>query len=265
MTPRSKLLTHADRMKEFSLLKSMGVKGVKIDFFGGDGRSVIQYYIGIMKDAASVGIMVNFHGATLPRGWSRTYPNLVTTEAVKGFEMITFNQRDADQEANHCAMLPFTRNAFDPMDFTPMNLYKIGSRVQRKTTSAFELATSVLFLSGIQHFAESPAGMSTVPNEVKTFLRNLPVRWDNVKFIEGFPGKYAIIARKAGAKWYVAAINGENTEKTVQLNLSIFNLKRGTLINDGEQSLSFKTESVNPATTKTITMKPNGGFVVVLE
>ena len=181
MTPKSKLLTQADRLSEFALLKKMGIKGIKIDFFGGDGRSVIKYYLDILKDAAAAGLMVNFHGATIPRGWARTFPNLVTVEAVKGFEMITFNQRDADVEANHCTMLPFTRNVFDPMDFTPMNLYKIGSRVQRKTTSAFELATSVIFLSGIQHFAESPAGMSQVSSTVKEYLRKLPTRWDEVK------------------------------------------------------------------------------------
>ncbi len=126
MTPKDKLLTHQSRSEEFALLKKMGIKGIKVDFFGGDGRSVIQYYIDILNDAAEAGLLVNFHGATLPRGWSRTYPHLITTEAVKGFEMITFSQRDADNEANHAAMLPYTRNAFDPMDFTPTNLYKIN-------------------------------------------------------------------------------------------------------------------------------------------
>jgi hypothetical protein len=264
-TPKNKMLTHESRVQEFSLLSSMGVKGVKIDFFGGDGRSVIKYYNDILKDAAAAGIMINFHGATLPRGWSRTYPNLLTTEAVKGFEMVTFNQRDADVQANHCAVLPFTRNAFDPMDFTPMNLYKIPTRVVRKTTSAFELATSVLFLSGIQHFAESPAGMSHVPDYVKTFLRDLPVRWDDVKFIDGFPGKYVVIARKSGAKWYVAGINGDGAEKLVNLNMASFKMKKGTLITDGDEALTFKSEAVDPATLKSVTMKGNGGFVVVLE
>ena len=101
---------------------------------------------------------MNFHGATLPRGWERTYPNLMTMEAIRGLEFVTFEQKNADEEPSHAAMLPFTRNVFDPMDFTPMNLYKIATSVKRKTTSAFELALSVVFLSGIQHYAESPAG-----------------------------------------------------------------------------------------------------------
>ena len=265
-TPKSKLLTHDDRIKEFTRLKEMGIKGVKIDFFGGDGQSMINYYIDILNDAAQFQLLVNFHGATLPRGWQRTYPNLLTMEAIKGFEFVTFNQSDADAEANHCTMLPFTRNAFDPMDFTPMNLYKIEtSKVQRKTTSAFELATSVIFLSGIQHFAESPAGMEHAPDYVQQFLGELPNRWDDVKYIEGFPGKYILLARKAGSKWYIACINGENKERTIHLDLIPFKKQKGVLITDGSESLTFSKEKIQVSSKKKIDLKPNGGFVIVLE
>lgn len=265
-TPKSKLLTHEDRVKEFKRLKEMGIKGVKIDFFGGDGQSVIKYYIDILNDAAQFQLLVNFHGATLPRGWQRTYPNLMTMEAIKGFEFITFDQHNADVEANHCSMLPFTRNAFDPMDFTPMNLYKIEtSRVKRKTTSAFELATSVVFLSGIQHFAESPAGMEHVPDYIQKFLRELPNRWDDVKFIDGYPGKFVVLARKAGSKWYIACINGENAEKTINVDLSSFKKQKATMITDGSEPLSFSTENIKANSKKQVTVQPEGGFVIVLE
>ena len=266
-TPKDKLLTHADRVKEFSRLKEMGIKGVKIDFFGGDGQSVIKYYIDILNDAATYKLLTNFHGATLPRGWARTYPHLLTTEAIRGFEMITFTQPDADAEANHCAMLPFTRNAFDPMDFTPMNLYKIDSRIKRKTTSSFELALSVLFLSGIQHYAESPAGMAHVPDYVKQFLRDLPNQWDDEKFIDGFPGKYVVIARRYQNKWYIAGINGENVAKKLELDLSFLNKKTGILITDDNEDLSFQQNKINISTGKKINieMKPAGGFVMVIE
>ncbi len=242
-TPKGKLLTHEDRAKEFSRLKEMGIKGVKIDFFGGDGQSVIQYYIDILNDAAQYDLMIHFHGATLPRGWARTYPHLVTTEAVRGFEMVTFTQNHADAEPNHCTMLPFTRNAFDPMDFTPMNLYRIPTRVKRITTSAFELALSVLFLSGIQHFAESPEGMRHVPDYVQQFLRELPDYWDDVQFIEGYPGKYVVPARKSGNRWYVAGINGENNQKELALDLSLFKKNKAIFITDGTESLSFTNET----------------------
>ncbi|MGI4728184.1 MAG: glycoside hydrolase family 97 catalytic domain-containing protein [Janthinobacterium lividum] len=262
-TPKNILLTADKRRREFQRLAQMGIKGVKIDFFGGDGSSMIQYYINILQDAADYHLMVNFHGTTLPRGLERTYPNLMTAEAVRGFENITFRQADADQEATHCAMLPFTRNIFDPMDFTPMNLYQIPTKVIRKTSSGFELALSVLFLSGIQHFAESPEGMKHVPEYVQNFLRNLPDKWDDVKFIDGYPGKYLVIARRTGSKWYVAGINGENKEKAISIDLSLFHIKNLMLITDDMEPLSFKQQTWPVERQMKLTLKPNGGFVAV--
>lgn len=264
-TPKNRLLTAALRQQEFSRLQAMGIRGVKIDFFAGDGQSVIQYYTDILKDAARYHLLVNFHGATLPRGWARTYPNLMSIEAVKGFEMVTFEQVNADREANHCAMLPFTRNAFDPMDFTPMNLYRIQSPVQRKTTSAFELATSVIFLSGIQHYAESPEGMSHVPGFVKSFLQNLPDYWDDVKFVDGYPGKLVVLARRSGNRWYIAGINGDSSEKNIMLNLAWLKQKKGSLLTDGAAPLSFENQPVEISGDGKagVTLKPNGGFVMI--
>lgn len=263
--PKSKLITHADRESEFSRLKAMGIKGIKVDFFGGDGQSVMKYYFDILKDAAQYNLMVNFHGATFPRGWQRTWPNLMTMEAVKGMEMVTFNQRDADAQPNHCAMLPFTRNAFDPMDFTPMSLYKIPG-IKRKTTSAFELALPVVFLSGVQHLAESPEGMSHMPEYVKVFLRQLPDYWDDTKFIDGYPGKLAVIARRSGNRWWIAGINGEEIQKTLELDLSFLSARKAMVITDGNEDAPFKQEALPVSNKKTtITIKPNGGFVAVIE
>lgn len=264
-TPKNKLLTHESRVEEFRRLKEMGIAGVKIDFFAGDGQSVMAYYQDILKDAADAQLMVNFHGATLPRGWSRTWPHLVTTEAVRGFEMVTFEQKDADLQANHCAMLPFTRNAFDPMDFTPMNLYKIPTKVVRKTSSAFELALSVLFLSGIQHYAESPDGMQQVPAFVKSFLQQLPDTWEEVKFMDGFPGEYVVIARKAKGRWYIAGINGSQSAKQIMLNTAAFGKKTATLITDGAVPLSFEESKLSLKAKQAITMGAAGGFVMVVE
>jgi len=269
-TPKDKLLTHEDRVKEFGRLRAMGIKGIKVDFFGGDGQSMINYYQDILDDAAVNHLMVNFHGATLPRGWHRTYPNLVTTEAIFGYEMITFGQEAANRAPDHSVMSAMVRNAFDPMDFTPMNLYKIPN-IKRVTTSAFELATSVVFLSGIQHYAESPDGMRHVPEYVKNFLRKLPDSWDDVKFIDGYPGKLYVIARKAGTKWYVAGINGEDIEKALTLDLSFLKNKTATLISSANNlsadEPSFKQKNiVVPATGKfEITLKKNDGFVAVFE
>ncbi|HRI78702.1 MAG TPA: glycoside hydrolase family 97 catalytic domain-containing protein [Cyclobacteriaceae bacterium] len=268
-TPKDKLLTHESRMKEFARLHEMGIKGIKVDFFSGDGQSMINYYQDILEDAAVNQILVNFHGATLPRGLHRTYPNLMTTEAVFGYEMITFGQQNAELAPGHSVLSAMIRNAFDPMDFTPMNLYKIP-RIKRVTTASFELATAVLFLSGIQHYAESPEGMDHVPENIKAFLRNLPDTWDDVKFIDGYPGKLLVVARKAGSQWYVAGINGENKEKQLTLDLSFLNAKKGKIIGTGTVATdepSFSSVPVDLSKHKKInvTLKGNDGFVALFD
>ncbi|TDQ08901.1 glycoside hydrolase family 97 protein [Pedobacter metabolipauper] len=265
-TPKNLMLTHESRVKEFSRIRDLGIKGVKIDFFAGDGQSVIKYYIDILHDAAAYGLLVNFHGATLPRGWARTYPQLLTAEAVRGFENVTFNQKDADREAEICTVLPFTRNAFDPMDYTPVNLYKVQSNTRRKTSNGFQLALSVLFLSGIQHYAESPAGMSHVDEKVRTVLRGIPSAWDDVRFIAGYPGKFVVVARRSGKKWYISGINSQATSQKISINLSLFGKQKANFIGDGADDFSFVNEIYNAdRTAREIVIKPSGGFLMVLE
>jgi hypothetical protein len=165
-------------------------------------------------------------------------------------------------------MLPFTRNAFDPMDFTPMNLTGLTySNCTRKTTPAFELALSVLFLSGIQHYAQAPEGMAKVPNDVKDFLRTLPDYWDDVKFLDGYPGKYVVIARRSGNRWYIAGINGEKDEKKISIDLTSFKKSKATVFIDGENGELFSRAAINTATQKKtdILLNGNGGFVMVLQ
>ncbi|MFN3664880.1 MAG: glycoside hydrolase family 97 catalytic domain-containing protein [Sediminibacterium sp.] len=267
-TPKDKLLTHESRVKEFSKLQQMGIKGIKVDFFSGDGQSMINYYQDILEDAASFKLLVNFHGATLPRGLHRTYPNLMTAEAVLGYEMITFNQRDANMYPAHAVMSAMVRNAFDPMDFTPMNLYKIP-RIRKVTTPVFELATAVLFLSGIQHYAESPDGMEHVPANIQDFLRQLPNNWDDVKFIDGYPGQHYVVARKAGTKWYIAGINGENKTKDLSLDLSFLKNKKATLICTGDTNqteTSFQSKELSLASGQVnISLKANDGFIIIIQ
>jgi DUF1680 family protein len=303
-TPRDRMLTHESRVREFERLKAIGVVGLKVDFFGGDGQSVIAYYHDILQDTVPYGFLMNFHGATLPRGWHRTYPHLMTTEAVRGLEFVTFEQKNAEDEPTHAAMLPFTRNVFDPMDFTPVVLDRI-QRIERRTTSAFELALSVLFTSGIQHYAEIPEGMAKAPEYVREFLRHVPSVWDDVRFLDGFPGKRVVIARQgespqsAGGsdetalrrraasdptrapterplsgpaiegRWYVAGINAENEPAKVSLSFADLPVQgRGTLITDGPPgNLSFRRDTVQltPQKTLDLTIAPRGGFVLVFD
>ncbi|TCD21756.1 glycoside hydrolase family 97 protein [Pedobacter psychrodurus] len=263
-TPKNKLTTHENRLKEFALLQKMGIKGIKVDFFGGDGQSMIRYYLELFEDAAKFGLNVNCHGATLPRGWQRTYPNLVTMESIKGMEFITFDQNNANEEPLHVTTIPFTRNIFDPMDFTPMNLSKIPN-IKRKTTHAFELALPVIFQSGVQHLAESPDGMATVPGYVKSFLQTFPSSWEDTKLIDGYPGKFIVMARKAGSKWYIAGINGEAGTKTVTFDMAEYKGKKASLITDGDEPLSFTRVEMTPNADLKINMKAFGGFVIVIE
>jgi alpha-glucosidase len=258
-SPKSALLTPVARQREFARLQAIGVKGLKVDFFGGDGASMQAYYVDLLKESAQAGFLMNFHGATLPRGWSRTYPNLMTVEAVKGFEFATFTQGDQDKVASHAAMLPFTRNLFDPMDFTPMVFGDIP-KIKRATRNGFELAQSVLFLSGIQHYAETPDGMATVPAYVKVLLRELPRHWDEVRFLDGEPGKFAVIARRAGKQWFVAGFNAQEQPREVQLDLAWLGKAEGQLITDGAGEREF-VEAKLAAPAAAVTLAPRGGFV----
>ncbi|MBE2213716.1 MAG: glycoside hydrolase family 97 catalytic domain-containing protein [Opitutaceae bacterium] len=273
-TPRGKLLTREDRLAEFARLKQLGVAGLKIDFFGGDGQSMIAYYHDLLTDAAPFGFLINFHGATLPRGWQRTYPHLMTMESIRGLEFITFDQANADRAPAHASMLPFTRNVFDPMDFTPVVLDQIRN-IERRTTSGFELALAVLFTSGIQHYAEIPEGMAKAPEAVRDLMREVPSVWDDVRFLDGMPGEYVILARRSGTRWYVAGIQAGDTPREVVVDLSGLRAAtaatstRARLITDaaegGNLAFATSTPDLNAQATLRLTLRPRGGFVLVLE
>jgi len=160
-------------------------------------------------------------------------------------------------------MLPFTRNLFDPMDFTPMVLGDIPG-IERKTSNGFQLATPVLFYSGVQHLVTTPEQMQKVPEYVREYLRQLPGEWDESRFLDGFPGKYVVIARRAGKRWYVAGINAETKTKKLSLDLSFIEQPNGRLIMDGDEPRSFKQTSIN-AGINDISVSPGAGFIIIFE
>lgn len=266
-TPLNRMHTHEVRMEEFARLKQIGVKGVKIDFFGGDKQVMMQLYRDILKDAAGFDMLVNFHGSTIPRGWERTWPNLVSMEGVRGYEFFTFKQEGADVAAQHCTILPFTRNAIGPMDFTPTMLGKYLNTkhtVERRTRDAFDLAESVVYASGIQHFGVTPDDVAQAPEFVVDFLRALPPVWDDVHFVAGFPGKYAVIARRTGDRWFVAGLNGSDEPLTLDCDITfIAQAISGSLIVDDPASdkLLHRTIESEPASMK-LELAPRGGFVL---
>lgn len=212
------------RKREMRWLQQQGVRGIKVDFFGGDKQETMRLYEAILSDADDHGLMVIFHGCTLPRGWERMYPNYVGSEAVLASENMIFNQHFCDNEAFNATLHPFIRNTVGCMEFGGTFLNKRMNRGNdggptRVTTDIFQLATVVAFQNPVQNFALAPNNLTDVPAFEIDFMKEIPTVWDEVKFIDGYPGRYVVLARRHGQDWYVAALNaGKETLKlTVDL------------------------------------------------
>ena len=266
-TPKDRMLTHQSRMEEFAKLKKLGIVGVKIDFFESEKQDMIKYYLDILEDAAQFEMMVYFHGCIVPRGWERTYPNLMTHEAVRGAEWYN-NTPDFTMPApEHNATLPFTRNVVGPMDYTPVTF--TNSQYPHITSFGHELALSVLFESGMQHMADRPEGYYALPDAARTFLKNVPNAWDDTKLLDGYPGKDVIIARRKGNDWYIGGINAEQREKTKTVKFDF--LPDGvkyklTLIADGKHDKDFATQYlvVDKTSSMNVKLLRRGGFAALL-
>ena len=220
--PLNKMDSPVERKAEMKWLREIGVKGIKVDFFGGDKQETMRIYEGVLSDADDYGLMVIFHGCTLPRGWERMYPNYVGSEAVRASENLVFGQHECDIEAQNATLHPFIRNAVGCMEFGGcfLNRYLNKSNARgpvRRTTDEFELATAVLFQNPIQNFALAPNNLEDAPAYCLDFLRGVPTTWDDIRYIDGYPGKYAVVARKKAGKWYIAAINADESPYSLDL------------------------------------------------
>ena len=211
--PQDRLITSEAREKEMTRLEKLGATGIKVDFFLPDGPDMIDYYLDILSDAARHHLLVDFHGCTVPRGWSRTWPNLMSMEAVYGAEWYNNNRRMTNAAPQHNATLPFTRNVIGPMDYTPCTF--TDSQNPHITTDCHELALPILFESGLQHMADRPESYLNLPKQVKDLLQELPAAWDDTRLLAGYPGEFAVIARKSNGIWYIAGING--TDKPMKI------------------------------------------------
>ena len=262
--PRDRLNTRSNRRAEFERLQNMGIKGIKVDFWNSDKQFVIKYYSALLQDAADHQLMVNLHGCTAPRGWSRTFPNLMTMEAVKGAEHYKFDAAYAENAPLMHTILPFTRNAIGSMDYTPVTFS--SAKYPRKTTAAHELALAVIFESGIVHFADKPDKYIPLPMEPKFLLKYMPTAWEETRFLMGWPGQEVILARRAKGLWYIAGINGENKHKTRRLNIRdlINGMYEVEYTKDGEQpgTLITKYSRIHGITPLEIELPPYGGFVI---
>jgi alpha-glucosidase len=268
-TPVDRMSTHENRVKEFANLQKLGVKGVKIDFFLSEKQDMIKYYLDILDDAAEFEIMVYFHGCIVPRGWSRTYPHLMTYEGIRGAEWYNNGPEFTNAAPEHNTIIPFTRNVVGPMDYTPVTF--TNSQFPHITSYGHELALSVLFESGFQHMADRPEGYLLLPDAAKSFLKEVPNAWDNTKLLSGYPGKDIVIARQKGYAWYIGGINAE-TRGEKRKSLMFDFLPEGikyklTLITDGEHDKEFSTQYlvVDKSSSVEVKMLRRGGFAAILK
>jgi hypothetical protein len=272
--PRGMMDNSTIRRQEMAWMKSIGVKGIKVDFFGGDKQITMKLYEDILTDANDFGLMVIFHGCTLPRGWERMYPNFASAEAVLASENLHFGQGSCDKEAANAATHTFIRNVVGSMDFGGSALNKfynsdniLNKGSKRMTSDVFALATAVLFQSGVQHFALAPNNLNDAPAWAIDFMKEVPTTWDEVRFLEGYPGKYAVIARRKGTKWYIAGINAQKETLRIKTKLSM--IASGTVLkwySDDEQ-LNGKTQQIKLKNNQEVEIKIpcNGGIVLLNE
>ena len=265
-TPKYRLNKAEDREKEFAWCEKIGVAGVKIDFFSGDNLKNMEYCIDLLESAARHHLLVNFHGATIPRGWQRTYPNLMSTEGVYGAEWYNNVPTFTTKAACHNATLPFTRNVIGPMDYTPCAFS--DSQHPHITTNAHELALTVLYESALQHLADKPESYYAQPQSVQDFFGSLPTVWDETRFISGYPGESVVIARRSKNTWYVAGINGSDIARTIPLSLSKLNIPASAKIQAFCDGTAIEKEKWNIQTLKTlpeaVNLQPRGGVVFII-
>ena len=267
-SPKGKMDKSRERRAEMAWMKSIGIRGIKVDFFGGDKQNMMQLYEDILSDANDFGILVIFHGCTLPRGWERMYPNYAASEAVLASENLHFGQGSCDAEAHNATLHTFIRNTVGSMDFGGSTLnkyYDAGNKrgTHRVTSDVYALATAVLFQSAVQHFALAPNNLTDAPAWAIDFMKNVPTTWDEVKFIDGYPGKYAIIARRTGSKWFIVGVNAQNETVKKNIDLSMFDKNAELQVYSDDAELNGSVSTVKAKKQITVTIPKNGGLVIV--
>lgn len=256
------------RKEQMRWMHRIGVKGIKVDFFGGDKQETMRLYEAILSDADDNGLMVIFHGCTLPRGWERMYPNYVGSEAVLASENLVFNQHFCDNEAFNACLHPFIRNTVGCMEFGGVFLNKRLNRTNdggsiRRTTDVFQLATAILFQNPIQNFALSPTNLEDAPKVCIDFMKQVPTAWDETRFLDGYPGKYVVLARRHGGTWYVAAANATGEPLKLSLDLPGFAGKTVYLYSDDKAlQPQMQEQAVKAGQPLKLTVQPQGGAVI---
>lgn len=267
--PRNCMNTAIAREREMKWMQSIGIKGIKVDFFGGDKQQTMALYEDILSDANRYGLQVVFHGCTIPRGWERMYPNYVASEAVLASENVFFNEGAAIKEPFDLTLHPFCRNATASMDWGGIIMNKYlskdnKSRHTRKTTDIFEMASGIIMQTSVQCVAIQPNNLEELPQFELDFLRDLPTTWEETRFIEGYPGKYVVLARKAAAtgQWYIAGLNAMKEPLALTLDLSSFGPLSSLYIDNKASEPTLSPLKLGKKGLTKLTLQPNGGFII---
>ena len=257
------------RRKEMAWMKSIGIRGIKVDFLGSDKQQTMQLYEDILADANDFGLEVIFHGATLPRGWERMYPNFIGSEAVLASENLHFGDDFCRQESYNATLHPVIRNSVAAMDYggiTFNNYFNTTNDTtmwggHRVTSDVFQMAVAVLFQCPLNHTA---LYYKVLPKEQwkLDFVKQCPTLWDDIKFIDGYPGKYLIMARKSGGKWYVVAINAQKEPLKRTLNLDFIN--GGVTIYADDANLNGSMKQVTPKKNMLQITVPHDGATIIV-
>ncbi len=270
-SPRGIMNNTIMRRKEMKWMQSIGIRGIKVDFIGSDKQVTMQLYEDILADANDYGLMVIFHGCTLPRGWERMYPNFVACEAVLASENLHFSQGSCDAESFNACLHPFIRNTVGSMDFGGSALnkyYNAGNKPGgscRVTSDVFALATAVLFQSPVQHFALAPNNLTDAPVWAMDFMKTVPSVWDEVKFIDGYPGKYILLARRHADTWYIAGVNAQKEPLKLKVKLPMIEAGKEVKVYSDNKDLEgdLQTVKLNKRQEVQITIPCNGGMVII--
>jgi alpha-glucosidase len=254
--------TRAEKLDEMA---AAGIRGVKVDFWCSDRQEAIAAQQLLMKDAAARHMVVDLHGCTIPRGWERTWPNFLTCEAVLGSESYLFEPRYTEKAAQLDTVLPFTRNAVGPMDLTPVACSP--KKYARLTTAAHQLASAIIFTSGLICYADKPEFFESLPPAVLKIFRDAPARWDETRCLMGDPGKVAVFARRSGKSWFIAGINGTTNSLPVTLDLSPYKTypHRIAVTEGADANMQVEVTHLDVSDQWEHTMPSRGGFILRLD
>ena len=244
-----------------------GIVLVKSDFMDGDSQERMKDYDLIAQTCLKNKIMINWHGARLPGGERRRWPNMIGYEAVRGAEYYKWSQGPS---LFHRLTIPFTRNVVGPMDFTGVNLgYPADGK--RNNTDAAELATAVLYENGVQYWGSNPEEYRKRPAAM-SFLKKCPAAWETTRFVDGYPGKYVCMARQMINQdtWLIGAMTNSSAEDVKCVSFSFLPTGKQyelELYHDGERGSVIVTDKMKVTSTSVIPIHVlvNGGFCGILE